>query len=125
MNLSTVGMLAALSAASAVALDAPEQVRVLYTETLAAVQQVCTAGDMKSISTMLSAKVIMDRRLVSEQEFDHWLKDTFKETNVKDLAEDHWGRRYLYTVVDRRYELRSAGPDGVAGNDDDLTVNGP
>ncbi len=125
MNMSMVGLLAVLSAMSAVALDLPEQVNGLYTETLAAVQQICTAGDMKSISTMLSAKVVMDRRLVSEQEFDGWLKDTFKETNVKDLAEDHWGRRYLYTVAGRGYELRSVGPDGITGNEDDLTVNGP
>jgi general secretion pathway protein G len=74
---------------------------------------------------MLDAKVLMDRHLVGEEEFAGWLKETFKENNVKDLAEDHWGRRYHYTVTGRRYELRSFGPDGVAGSEDDMTVSGP
>jgi hypothetical protein len=125
MNLSSMGMLAAAAAISAVAVDAPEQIKQVYLDTLAAVQQVCTAGDMKSISTMLSAKVVMDRHLVSEAEFDGWLLETFKETNVKELAVDHWGQVYRYTVAGRQFELRSAGPDGVFDNDDDLKVHGP
>lgn len=125
MNVSAMGMLAAVAAISAVAVDAPEQVKQVYLDTLSAVQQVCTAGDMKSISTMLSAKVVMDRHLVSEAEFDGWLLKTFKETNVKELAVDHWGQEYRYTVAGRQFELRSAGPDGVFDNGDDLAVHGP
>jgi hypothetical protein len=37
---------------------------------------------------------------------------------------DPWGHRVRVSRQDREYELRSAGPDGVFGTADDLTVTG-
>lgn len=34
---------------------------------------------------------------------------------------DPWGRAYEYTVNGDSYELRSLGPDGQSGNEDDVT----
>lgn len=126
MNATVVGMLAVIAGVSAVALDVPEQLKGIYEESVAAAQQVSTAGDLKSISVMLDAGYVMDRRLPSEEEFADWLTSTFKENNVKDLARDHWGNGYVYTLTDgRRYEVRSPGPDGILDNGDDLSVSGP
>ena len=77
-----------------------------------------TAGDMHSMSAMLDAAYIMDRRLPSEQGFESWLSTTFKENDIKDLALDYWGRPYIYRVLkkNRRYRLISTGPDGIEGD---------
>jgi general secretion pathway protein G len=43
---------------------------------------------------------------------------------IKRLREDPWGQAYVYAVPGARsgtsYDLYSAGPDGVAGNADDI-----
>ncbi len=37
--------------------------------------------------------------------------------------EDAWGQKYLYRrILDDRYQLISAGPDGDFGNEDDIVV---
>lgn len=120
-------MLLLAASAAAWSTDLPEQTRKIFADSVEATQQVVTAGDLHSLSVMLDAGYLMDRRLPSEAEFDSWLAQTFKENNVKDLALDHWGNRYLYTVSEngRRYQLRSAGPDGVAGTGDDMVKSGP
>lgn len=126
MNATVVGMLVVIGAMSAVALDVPERFRAISSESVAAAQQVITAGDLRSMAVMLDATYLMDRRLPKEEEFADWLAETFKENNAKDLAEDHWGHRYCYTVTKgRRYELRSVGPDGVADTEDDMSISGP
>jgi hypothetical protein len=42
-----------------------------------------------------------------------------------DAAEkDPWGQPYSITCTETDFKVRSAGPDGVAGNDDDVVVTG-
>lgn len=112
---------------SAVSLDAPNQLLSVYEEMLMAAQQAVTAGDMHSMTVMLDAGYVMDRRLPSEAEFASWLNRTFKENSIKDLAVDHWGHPYIYQLAENRrtYLLRSVGPDGIAGTHDDMTIHGP
>ncbi len=127
MNHLVVSIMVLLASAAALYADLPQQMRRIFDDSLSAAQQVSTAGDLHSMSVMLDAAYIMNRRLPSEEAFGQWLQDTFKENHVKDLAEDHWGNRYLYKVSKdgRRYVLRSVGPDGVAETDDDMTKSGP
>jgi len=112
---------------SAVTLDVPDQLLTVYDEAILAARQAVTAGDLHTMSVMLSAGYIMDRRLPSEAEFDAWLNKTLKENNIKDLAVDHWGHPYLYQrgETGRTYVLRSVGPDGIAETADDLSIHGP
>ena len=51
------------------------------------------------------------------------LADPSKYTQVlKDpIAADPWGRPYEYKLNGAAYELRSLGPDGQSGTDDDVT----
>lgn len=126
MNAAAVGMLTLVASVSAVYMDVPEQLKGIYEESVAEAQRVSTAGDLKSIAVMLDAGFIMDRRLPAEEDFADWLESTFKENNVKELAEDHWGHPYVYTLKNgRHYEVRSGGPDGLQGNEDDLSISGP
>lgn len=128
MNTFTLGMLIALiGSAAAVYGGLPEQMRALFDDGLEAAQQVCTAGDLRSISVMLDATYVLDRRLPSEEEFPAWLRETFKETNVKELAADHWGNPYVYARSGngRSYRLHSLGPDGIRGTGDDMVRSGP
>lgn len=127
MNNIFLGLLVLIGTVAAVTTDLPEEMISIFDESLAATQLVITAGDLHSMSVMLDAKYIMDRRLPSEAEFESWLNTAFKENNVKDLAVDHWGNRYIYTCSKdkRSYRLRSAGPDGIPGSGDDMVKSGP
>lgn len=127
MNNITMGMLALLGTASAVYTDVPDKMKGIFDESVEAAQQVSTAGDLHSMSVMLDAAYIMDRELPTKLEWADWLEDTFKENNVKSLSEDHWGNAYVYTVdkAQRNYQLRSAGPDGILNNNDDMVKTGP
>ena len=127
MNNIMLGILALVGTTTAVYTDTPGKVTQIYEEILLATQQVTTAGDMHTMTVMLSAGYIMDRNLPSVGEFDVWLEDTFKENNMKGLNVDHWGNPYIYTVSKsgKEYALRSMGPDGIAETNDDLVIHGP
>jgi len=127
MNNIIMGMIALMGTASAIYTDVPDKMKSMFDESVEAAQQVTTAGDLHSMSVMLDAAYIMERELPSKKEFTHWMEDTFKENNVKSLLEDHWGNKYVYTVDERQrnYQLRSAGPDGILNNDDDMVKTGP
>lgn len=127
MNNLLMGLVVMIGTAGAMTTDLPQDMMQILKDTLAATQQVTTAGDMHSISVMLDSKYIMDRRLPSEDGFNAWLGQTFKENSVKDLALDHWGHPYIYRVLkkNRRYRLISTGPDGIEGTNDDMIKTGP
>lgn len=127
MNNMVVGMVIAMGSAGALYADLPEKVKSMYEESVNAAQQVSTAGDLHTMSVLLDAVWIMDRALPTEEEFPAWLNDHLKENNVKELDEDHWGNPYIYVSLDngRGYQLRSVGPDGVEGTDDDMVKTGP
>ncbi len=120
-------MLLAAGSVGAVATDLPQEMIKIFDDSVAATQQVCTAGDLHSMSVMLDAKYVMERRLPASAEFERWLRKTFKENDIKDLACDQWGNRYIYTVSasGKRYQIRSVGPDGEAGTEDDMSISGP
>jgi len=48
-----------------------------------------------------------------------------KRNYVREVRPDPWGNPYVYTpptdVLKADYKITSAGPDGVPGNDDDIT----
>lgn len=127
MNHLGLGVVVLMGSVSAVSLDVPDHLLTIYEEILTATRQVVTAGDLHSMSVMLSAGYVMDRRLPSEEEFESWLNKTFKENSIKDLAVDHWGHPYVYQLSEnkRTYVLRSVGPDGIAGTADDMSIHGP
>lgn len=52
------------------------------------------------------------------------LADPSKYTSIlKDpIPADPWGRPYEYKVEGQNYDLRSVGPDGQSGTDDDVTA---
>jgi len=127
MNNIILVLLTLTGTATAIYTDVPGRLQTLFDDSVEAAQQVATAGDLHSMSVMLDASYIMDRRLPEVEEFDGWLVKTFKENNVKELSVDHWGSAYRYTLLDdgRGYQLRSAGPDTVFDNDDDMVKTGP
>ena len=48
-----------------------------------------------------------------------------KRNYVREVRPDPWGNPYIYTpptdMMKADYKITSAGPDGVPGNDDDIT----
>jgi general secretion pathway protein G len=107
--------------------DAPERIRALVDESIHTGQQIATAGDLRSISTMLDIQYLRQGRYPAEERFAFWMAATFKENHAGDLALDHWGNPYVYTVIDqgKGYILRSTGADGLAETEDDMWVTGP
>lgn len=55
-------------------------------------------------------------RIPGRREFPEWLERQYSPG----ADTDSWGNPYQYTVSRETYELRSAGPDGLMGTEDDL-----
>ena len=112
---------------SAAYTDLPKQLEEIFTQTAAESQLVLTAGEMKSLSTLLDATYKMNRYLPSEDEFERWMNQSFKKKYATSLMDDHWGNPYIYklTAKGRKYTLISTGPDGQPGTIDDLSISGP
>ncbi len=127
MNQVLMALLAMIGSASVYYADVPEKMQALFDDSVESAQMVCTAGDLHSMSVMLDATYVMDRRLPKEKDFAAWMERSFKENNVKSLLVDQWGEPYIYTVTAnrRKYQIRSAGPDMELNTDDDLVKSGP
>ncbi|MBW1717841.1 MAG: type II secretion system protein GspG [Deltaproteobacteria bacterium] len=95
------------------------------TETVA--QQIATAGDMRSISTMLDYEFIRRGRYPRTEDFKRWMEEKFKENNLKPLTQDHWGYELVYRATKdrKKYTLISLGPDGMEETEDDIRITGP
>ncbi|MGI6656199.1 MAG: type II secretion system protein GspG [Desulfobulbus sp.] len=105
--------------------DAPERIRAVIDEAVRTGQQLATAGDLRSMSTMLDVSFFRHGRYPRSEHFERWLKDNFKENQLKALSVDHWGNPYRYDSNGKAYSLRSLGEDGVEGTADDMVVTGP
>lgn len=53
-------------------------------------------------------------------EFDAWLMRRYPNVGGRT---DAWGGAYMLRTERGRFTIASAGPDGISGNDDDLTVS--
>jgi len=60
-------------------------------------------------------------RLPSERQFRVWVDDQYSGNG----ALDAWGAAYEYQLEREVLELRSYGPDGLRGTDDDIVVTRP
>ncbi len=122
-----LAVLLALLTAMAGFTDLPERIRDLVDESIRAAQQIATAGDLRSMSTMLDYHYMRKGKYPRRKDFDKWLAATFKENNLKEFNVDHWGNRYVYRTGDGQmtYVLISPGPDGKTETADDLRVSGP
>jgi len=106
--------------------DTPRQIRVLIDESIRTGQLLATAGDLRSMSTMLDVHYFRHGRYPRADRFESWLTANFKENQLKKLSVDHWGRPYRYADTNgTAYTLRSLGEDGVEGTADDMKVTGP
>jgi general secretion pathway protein G len=107
--------------------DLPQQVKQIVDDTILTGQQIATAGDLRSLSTMLDVHYLKRGIYPAEERFGEWLAVTFKENDLKELSQDHWGNSFQYAVSTGRkaYSLSSSGADGIFGTSDDMKVTGP
>ncbi|MBN2793683.1 MAG: type II secretion system protein GspG [Desulfuromonadales bacterium] len=120
-------ILLSLIAAAGMLTDAPGKVKSLYEESIETGRYVATAGDLRSISTMLDYHYLRRGRYPRTDRFGKWMTEAFKENQLKSLTIDHWGQEYDYRASAnlQAYVLISSGPDGIPGTDDDLKMTGP
>ena len=72
-------------------------------------------GRIEAISSQLDARY---RRAEGFPErFDAWLRRDYSG-----VPEDPWGNTYYLQIGRRDFTVGSTGPDGVQGNEDDITV---
>lgn len=69
--------------------------------------------EVGSYPTQLSHLHEMPSDLADPSKWVQYLKEP--------VPADPWGRAYEYTVSGTTYEIRSLGPDGQSGNEDDIT----
>lgn len=102
-------------------------IRDYVDEIITGAQQVATAGDLRSISLMLDLHYMKRGRYPESERFGQWMKENFKENQIKDLCRDHWGHALVYSAGPdlHSFKLISIGPDGVEDTPDDLHYTGP
>ena len=103
-----------------------DEIEKFFNDTVAVTQQICTAGDMRNISTMLDSQFIRRGRYPKTEDFEKWMQANFKENDAKSLTFDHWENELIYTSGrdQKSYTLISCGPDGIEGTEDDLKITG-
>ncbi|NLN93511.1 MAG: prepilin-type N-terminal cleavage/methylation domain-containing protein [Candidatus Hydrogenedens sp.] len=83
-------------------------------------------GDISTLSTQVDLYA-----LDHNDSYPKALEDliTGKRRYVRELQPDPWGNAYYYTpptdILKADYKIYSAGPDGVPGNEDDVTSTSP
>jgi general secretion pathway protein G len=104
-----------------------DEIKRFYEETVSYVQQLATAGDLRSISNMLDYELMKRGRYPKTEVFKTWMERTFKENPQKDITVDHWGNPLIYRSTNKQkgFVLTSAGPDGITDTSDDLKYTGP
>lgn len=70
----------------------------------------------KIIQDLLAYQRDNMNQLPDRREFPDWLERQYSPG----ADTDSWGNRYQYNVGRETYELRSAGPDGLMGTEDDI-----
>ena len=83
-------------------------------------------GDISTLSTQVGLYA-----LDNNDSYPKTLEDliTGKRRYVRELQPDPWGNPYYYApptdILKADYKIYSAGPDGVPGNEDDVTSTSP
>ncbi len=83
-------------------------------------------GDIATLSTQVDLYA-----LDNNDQYPNSLDDlvTGKRRYVRELRPDPWGNQYSYKpptdILLADYEIFSAGPDGIPGNEDDVTSSSP
>lgn len=79
-----------------------------------------TSFRMNNLRAAIARHVELNHRL------PHSLEDVLPSgvalDPLDDPRNDAWGRPIVLELVEAGYSLRSAGPDGVLGSEDDLTI---
>ena len=104
-----------------------DKIELFYDEIVSMTQHIATAGDIRSITTMLDYTYVKKGRYPETERFASWMEMHFKENQVKSLTKDHWGNELIYeSSKDRkRFSLISRGADGALGTDDDMKLTAP
>ena len=120
-NLIKLALVAGLITANA------DNLQLFYEELMAVTQKVATAGDLRSITSMLDYTFMKKGRYPQTGQFPDWMATHFKENEIKSLTVDHWGNELMYEASEKqkKFTLTSRGPDGVLGTDDDMKITGP
>jgi general secretion pathway protein G len=120
------GLIATAVALGVVATN-QDRIQQFYEEVVAETQRIATAGDMRSISTMLDAGYLKTGRYPKDDRFQTWLEAKFKENSLRDISQDAWETpfRYRSEEAQRGFTLESAGPDKEFGTKDDMKQSGP
>jgi hypothetical protein len=76
---------------------------------------------MERVVRDLEAWDRQDRTFPDSREFDIWVSRRYQTSNTRF---DAWGNEYTLSTGGRSFQLRSAGPDGVPGSEDDILITG-
>lgn len=121
MARSTISLAIAAATGATVSQHLPDDANELIARTRQAVAQV----DLAHLSRSLTLEAIHGNEAPDEREFDGYVRDTLVAPDGRDASRDPWGGTYRVQHFDDYSVVRSAGPDGRVGTDDDLVRVAP
>jgi len=104
--------LATMGTIGKVALDTSETV-------IHSVKCVASGLDLQSIDRALQRHEAMEGKYPSSSEFAKFIQESFTTSTNRDVTKDYWKNPFHYELHADGYEIRSRGPDGKLGTDDD------
>ncbi len=84
-------------------------------------QGAATAVELHNLKKMVHIFQTEEGRLPTPEEFDTIVREKLNN-KLKDPRLDTWRHPYIYRVAARKFEIRSAGPDGVPLSGDDIVI---
>ena len=99
----------------------PEKAEQAVTAPIDLAKGIGTSVELHQQFQMVFAYYEVEGSLPAEAAYSALVKERFVG-NWKDPRDDFWEQPYLYRIVSDGFELRSIGPDGIEGNEDDLVV---
>ena len=98
------------------------EIRGAINDILAEFQTLAVQYEMNGIARTMQMDQQTDNELPDDMEFGEYLREhmTVSPGAKRDTAKDPWGNRYALERGTNWFEVRSPGPDGIHGTNDDL-----
>ena len=109
------------AAAGAVAMTQVDTMGQFGNEVLDIARVAATRYELAVMRTAVTTEIAIGRVADVRRDFRGFLRSNF-ESGEDDPSLDPWGQPYVFRQHPEHWELRSHGPDGRGGTEDDMQV---
>jgi hypothetical protein len=117
----TMTQVLSIAAAGAVVSTQVDTMGQFGNEVLDIARVAATRYELAVMRTAVTTEIALGRTAAVQSDFRGFLRSNF-ESGEDDPSLDPWGHPYVFRQHPEHWELRSYGPDGRGGTEDDMRV---